>query len=140
NKQQGSAIVISANGMCTAGRIKHHLKHNLGRPGASIIIVGFQAQGTTGRQIVDGAKTVTIFGEKVPVKAKVYTIGGFSAHADQADLLAWVGHFAKKSKPRCFVIHGETTASEALANAIRKNVRLDVYVPHLREVLTLAPR
>jgi len=139
NKQQGSAIVISANGMCTAGRIKHHLKHTLWRPGASIIIVGFQAQGTRGRQIVDGAKTVTIFGEKVPVKAKVYTIGGFSAHADQADLLAWVGHFAKKSKPRCFVIHGEPTASEALADAIRKNVRLDVYVPHLREVLTLTP-
>ena len=140
NKQQGSAIVISANGMCTAGRIKYHLKHNLWRPGASIIIVGFQAQGTRGRQIVDGAKTITIFGEKVAVKAKVFTIGGFSAHADQADLLTWVGHFAKKSRPRCFVIHGEPTASEALADAIRKNFRLDVYVPHLREVLTLAPR
>jgi metallo-beta-lactamase family protein len=140
NKQQGSAIVISANGMCTAGRIKHHLKHNLGRPGASIIIVGFQAQGTTGRQIVDGAKTITIFGEKVAVKAKVFTIGGFSAHADQTDLLAWVGHFAKKSRPRCFVIHGEPTASEALAAAIKERFGLDVYVPHLREVLTLAPR
>jgi len=139
NKQQGSAIIISANGMCTAGRIKHHLKHNLWRPGASIIIVGFQAQGTTGRQIVDGAKTVTIFGEKVVVKAKVFTIGGFSAHADQADLLTWVGHFAKKSRPRCFVIHGEPIASETLAGAIKERFGLDVYVPHLREVLTLAP-
>jgi len=140
NKQQGSAIIISANGMCTAGRIKHHLKHNLWRPGASIIIVGFQAQGTTGRQIVDGAKTITIFGEKVAVKAKVFTIGGFSAHADQTDLLAWVGHFAKKSRPRCFVIHGEPTASEALAAAIKERFGLDAYVPHLREVLTLTPR
>ncbi|MCJ7545406.1 MAG: MBL fold metallo-hydrolase [Deltaproteobacteria bacterium] len=139
NKQQGSAIIISANGMCTAGRIKHHLKHNLGRPGASIIIVGFQAQGTTGRQIVDGVKTITIFGEKVPVKAKVFTIGGFSAHADQADLLTWVGHFVKKSRPRCFVIHGEPIASEALAGAIKERFGLDVYVPHLRAVLTLAP-
>jgi metallo-beta-lactamase family protein len=139
NKQPGSAIIISANGMCTAGRIKHHLKHNIWRPGASIIIVGFQAEGTTGRQIVDGAKTITIFGERIAVKAKVYTIGGFSAHADQADLLAWVSHFASKSRPRCFVIHGEPSASEALAAAIRQRFGLDVYVPHLREVLTLAP-
>ncbi|MCJ7664029.1 MAG: MBL fold metallo-hydrolase [Desulfobacterales bacterium] len=167
NKQQGSAIIISANGMCTAGRIKHHLKHNLCRPGASIIIVGFQAQGTTGRQIVDGAKTTTIFGEKVAVRARVFTIGGFSAHADQADLLTWVSHFAEKPRPpeaeaeggslasgpdqrvtsglagdplvRCFIIHGEPTSSEALAGAIRERFGLDVYVPQLREVLSLEP-
>jgi metallo-beta-lactamase family protein len=139
NKQQGSAIIISANGMCTAGRIKHHLKHNIWRPGASIIIVGFQAQGTIGRQIVDGAKTITIFGERIAVKAKVYTIGGFSAHADQTDLLTWVSHFAAKSRPRCFVIHGEPAASETLAAAIRQRFGLEVYVPHLREVLALSP-
>jgi metallo-beta-lactamase family protein len=153
NKQEGSAIIISANGMCTAGRIKHHLKHNLWRPGASIIIVGFQAQGTTGRQIVDGAKTITIFGEKIAVRAKVFTIGGFSAHADQADLLTWVSHFAERSRPpgaeggplasdplvRCFVIHGEPTSSEALAGAIRERFGFDVYVPHLREVLSIEP-
>lgn len=139
NQLQGSAIIVSANGMCTAGRIKHHLKHNLWRPGASIIIVGFQAQGTTGRQMVDGAKTVTIFGEKVAVKAKVFTIGGFSAHADQADLLEWVGHFAEKSRPRVFAVHGEPLSSEALAAAIRKQFDLDVYVPTRREVLHLEP-
>jgi len=137
NQLKGPAIVIAGNGMCTAGRIKHHLKHNLWRPGASIVIVGFQAEGTTGRQIVNGAKTVTILGEKVAVKAKVFTIGGLSAHADQADLLRWVGHFAGKSKPRVFVIHGETTSSEALANAIRRRFGLDVHVPQWREVLTL---
>jgi len=139
NQLQGSAIVISANGMCTAGRIKHHLKHNLWRAGASIIITGFQAQGSTGRQIVDGANTVTIFGEKVAVRAKVFTIGGLSAHADQADLLEWVGHFAQKSRPRVFVIHGEPFSSEALATAIRKRFGLDVSVPRLGEVLTLEP-
>ena len=137
NQQRGSAIIIAGNGMCTAGRIKHHLKHNLWRPGASIVIVGFQAEGTTGRQIVNGAKMVTIFGQKIAVKAKVFTIGGLSAHADQADLLGWVGHFAGKSKPRVFVIHGEAKSSEALANAIRRRFGLDVHVPQWREVLNL---
>jgi metallo-beta-lactamase family protein len=140
NKRQGSAIVISANGMCTAGRIRHHLKHNLWRPGASVIFVGFQAQGTTGRQIVDGAKAVTLFGERVAVKAKIFTIGGFSAHGDQADLLAWVGHFTQQSHPRVFAIHGEAASSEALASAIQKRFGLEVYVPQWRERLRLAPQ
>ncbi len=137
NEINGSAIIISANGMCSAGRIKHHLKHNLWRPGASVIIAGFQAQGSTGRQIVDGAKTVTIFGEKVAVRAKVFTIGGLSAHADQADLLAWVGHFSKKSTPTIFVTHGEPTSSQALAKKIKEKFGLSAYVPKWREVLTL---
>ena len=137
NQLKGPAIVIAGSGMCTAGRIKHHLKHNLWRPGASIVIVGFQAEGTTGRQIVNGAKTVTIFGEKIAVRAKVFTIGGLSSHADQADLLGWVGHFAEKSKPKVFVIHGEATSSEALANSIRRRFGLDVHVPQWREVLDL---
>lgn len=140
NQLKGSAIIISANGMCTAGRIKHHLKHNLWRSGASIIIVGFQAEGSTGRQIVDGAKSVTIFGEKIAVKAKVFTIGGLSSHGDQADLLAWIGHFVNKSRPRVFVIHGEVTSSQALAGVINRKFGLDVQVPRWREVLTLRPR
>ncbi|HMK36012.1 MAG TPA: MBL fold metallo-hydrolase [Desulfomonilaceae bacterium] len=139
NQLPGSAIIIAGNGMCTAGRIKHHLKHNLWRNGASIIIVGFQAQGTTGRLIVDGAKNVTIFGEKVAVKAKVFTIGGLSAHADQADLLSWIGHFTEKSRPRVFVVHGEPASSQALARAVRERFNLDVVVPRRGEPLTLAP-
>ncbi|MGC8658320.1 MAG: MBL fold metallo-hydrolase RNA specificity domain-containing protein [Desulfomonilaceae bacterium] len=137
NEVNGPAIIISANGMCSAGRIKHHLKHNLWKPGASIIIAGFQAQGTVGRQIVDGAKSVTILGEKVAVRAKVFTIGGLSAHADQTDLLAWVGHFSKKSKPRIFVTHGEPTSSQALASKIHEIFGLSTYVPKWREVLPL---
>jgi len=138
NKRSGSAIVIAGNGMCTAGRIKHHLKHNLWREGASLVIVGFQARGTTGRKIVEGLKQVKIFGESVSVKAKVFTIGGFSAHADQQDLLDWVKHF--ESKPRVFLIHGEPKASKALAEKIRELYALETHVPRWKERLILKPR
>ncbi|MBW2116810.1 MAG: MBL fold metallo-hydrolase [Deltaproteobacteria bacterium] len=138
NERPGSAIIIAGSGMCTAGRIKHHLKHNLWREGASLVIVGFQAKGTTGRKIVDGAKHVKVFRENVSVKAKVFTIGGFSAHADQKDLLEWIGHF--ESNPRVFVIHGEATASEALAKKIKDDFNLTVHVPKWKERLILKPR
>jgi metallo-beta-lactamase family protein len=139
NERPGSAIVIAGNGMCTAGRIKHHLKHNLWRAGASIVMVGFQAMGTTGRKIVEGAKAVKIFGENVSVKAKVYTIGGFSAHADQKDLIEWVSHFTE-SRPRVFVVHGESASSDALAAKIREDLGFEVHVPTWREKLMLKPR
>ena len=138
NERLGSAIVIAGNGMCTAGRIKHHLKHNLWRGGASLVIVGFQAQGTTGRRIVEGAKHVKIFRENVTVKAKVFTIGGFSAHADQKDLLEWVGHF--ESRPRVFAVHAEPTAAETLSQKIKEQFDLEVHVPGWREQLILKPR
>ena len=139
NEQSGPAVVIAGNGMCTAGRIKHHLKHNLWRPGASLVIVGFQARGTTGRRIVEGEKQVRIFRENVAVRARVFTIGGFSAHADQSDLMAWVSHFAE-SAPRVFVVHGEVTASEALAGKIREVHGLEAIVPKWKERLILKPR
>ena len=138
NEKAGSAIIIAGSGMCTAGRIKHHLKHNLWREGASIVIVGFQAKGTTGRKIVEGAKRVRIFRENVAVRAKVFTIGGFSAHADQDDLLEWVGHF--ESKPRVFVVHGEATASETLAKRINERFNLEAHIPRWKQRLVLKPR
>ena len=138
NQTQGPAIVIAGSGMCNAGRIKHHLKHNLWREGSSLVIVGFQAQGTTGRRIVDGAKQVKIFGENVAVKAKVFTIGGFSAHADQSDLLEWVGHF--ESNPRVFLVHGESAASEALAEKIEEIHGMKVHIPGWKERLILKPK
>jgi metallo-beta-lactamase family protein len=139
NELKGSAIIISASGMCTAGRIKHHLKHNIWRDGASVVIAGFQAQGTTGRQIVDGAARITLFGEKVAVKAKVFTIGGFSAHADQKDLLRWIGRFAENSRPRVFTIHGEQGVCLSFAKAIREKYALEVVVPKRAEELLLDP-
>ncbi len=139
NQRAGSAIVIAGSGMCTAGRIKHHLKHNLWREGASVVIVGFQAMGTTGRRIVDGEKRVRVFGEDVAVAAKVFTIGGFSAHADQKGLMEWASHFAA-ARPRVFVTHGEATASETLADKLRKDLNLDAYVPTLGETLILEPQ
>jgi metallo-beta-lactamase family protein len=138
NEASGSAIIIAGSGMCTAGRIKHHLKHNLWREGASIVIVGFQAQGSTGRKIVEGAKSVKIFRENVAVKAKVFTIGGFSAHADQNDLLEWTGHF--ESKPRVFVVHGEASASEELARKLEERYGLETHIPRWKERLMLKPR
>ena len=135
NEKPGSAIIIAGSGMCTAGRIKHHLKHNLWRIGASIVIVGFQAKGTTGRKIVEGEKQVKIFRENVAVRAKVYPIGGFSAHADQADLLEWVSHF--ESNPKVFVVHGELTASETLAREISEKLNLLTHIPKWKERLIL---
>ncbi len=136
NERKGSAIVIAGNGMCTAGRIKHHLKHNLWREGASIVIVGFQANGTTGRQIVEGRKSVKIFREDVAVNARVFTIGGFSSHADQKDLISWVGNF-KPSQPKVFVIHGEPESSKTLAEKIHADLGFETHVPKWKETLYL---
>lgn len=138
NEQTGPAIIIAGNGMCTAGRIKHHLKHNLWREGASMVIIGFQAKGTTGRKIVDGAKRIKIFRENVAVRAKVFTIGGFSAHADQGDLLEWVANF--ESNPSIFLVHGEPTASNALGQKIREQFNFKVHVPKWKDRLVLKAR
>ncbi len=134
NTMKGPAIVIAGNGMCTAGRIKHHLKHNLWKPGASIVIAGFQAQGTTGRMLVEGRRSVRVLRENISVRARIFTINGFSSHADQKGLLEWVGHF-KPSAPEVFVIHGEPVASETLANLIREELKLNAQVPQWREKL-----
>jgi len=136
NEMKGPAIVISASGMANAGRIKHHLKHNLWRPGASIVFVGFQAQGTPGRRIVDGAKTVRFFGEDISVKAKVFTIGGFSAHAGQDQLLDWLTNFQNK-KMQIFLVHGEISVQEHLASLIRDRFGFAVTIPEYLEEINL---
>lgn len=106
NKIQSGAVIISASGMCEAGRIKHHLKHNLWRKECSIVFVGYQGEGTLGRAIVDGAKKVKIFGEEIAVNAKVYNLHGLSGHADRNGLYEWITGFVKKPK-KVFLVHGD---------------------------------
>lgn len=118
NDIHSGAVIISASGMCEAGRIKYHLRENLPRRECSILIAGFQAAGTLGRRLVDGAKLVRIFGQQVPVRARIATVGGLSAHADQAALLDWLGGFQRPPR-RCFVGHGEAGAAAALVAAIK---------------------
>ncbi|GAB6886856.1 MBL fold metallo-hydrolase [Desulfothermus okinawensis JCM 13304] len=138
NSLKGPAIIISASGMANAGRIKHHLKHNIWKPGVSIVFVGFQAQGTLGRRIVDGAKSVKIFGEETQVKARVFTINGFSAHADQKQILEWIKNF-KNPKMKVFLVHGEYESQKVLAEKIKEQFGFDVYIPDYLEEYELVP-
>jgi len=105
NNIGGGAVIMAGSGMCTGGRVRHHLKHNLWRTDSSIIFVGYAARGTLARHIIDGADSVRIFQEEIPVRAKVYTIGGFSAHADRDELLAWHRHIG--GPERTILVHGE---------------------------------
>ncbi|MCC5857550.1 MAG: MBL fold metallo-hydrolase [Ectothiorhodospiraceae bacterium] len=127
NRIHGGAVIIAGSGMCTGGRIRHHLKYNLGRRNCRIVIAGFQAQGTLGRQLVDGAETVRLFGEDHPVRATVHTLGGFSAHAGQSELLAWAGRF--RTRPRVFLVHGEPEAQQALQRAMKEQLGIDAVIP-----------
>ena len=129
NKIKGGAIIISASGMCDAGRIVHHLASNLPRAQNAIVITGFQAYGSLGRRLVDKAQKVRLFGEEVLVKASIHTIGGLSAHADQAGLLDWLKGFERPPNA-VFVVHGEPESSSVLAASIREELHWDnVIIP-----------
>jgi metallo-beta-lactamase family protein len=135
NKIKSRAIIVAGSGMCEGGRIRHHLKHNLWRPECSIIFVGFQAQGTLGRRIVDHAQSVAIWGEEIAVRARVWTIGGFSAHGDQKELLSWLSAF--RSSPTVFVTHGEESAALTFANLVRERYGFTTHVPELGQQFEL---
>jgi len=113
NKIVGGAIIIAGSGMCTGGRVRHHLRHNIWRANAGIVFVGFASAGTLARRIIDGARSVDLFGEDIPVRAKVHTINGFSAHADQQELLTW--RRAVTGSSATFLVHGETEAMKKFA-------------------------
>jgi metallo-beta-lactamase family protein len=136
NDEPGPFLVLAGAGMCNGGRIMHHLRHNLARPETHVAIVGYQAGGTLGRMLVDGKKEVAMFGEKIQVKARVHTLGGFSAHAGQKDLLAWFETIAP-SKPKVVLTHGEDEPRGALAKLIQSRFGLRSTSPKLQDVITL---
>ena len=137
NRIASGAVIISASGMCEAGRIKYHLRQNLPREQCSVVIAGFQAGGTLGRRLVDGATTVRLFGEEVPVKARIHTIGGLSAHADQAGLLGWLRGLPQPPA-RAFLVHGEKSTAAMFRDEIVKQLGWpSVHVPSAGETVTL---
>lgn len=135
NSVAGGLVIISASGMADAGRIKHHLKHNLWRRQATVLLVGYQAQGTLGRRLQDGATDVRIHGEMVNVAATIETISGFSAHADQGALLHWLRRF--RHIGRVFVTHGEAESCHGFADIIRQELQVPTIVPRLDESFEL---
>ena len=128
NMNANRSIIISASGMCEVGRIKHHLKHNLWRSDSTVLFVGYQAVGTLGRKIVDGAKAVKVFGEEIGINAKVQYIEAFSGHADQKGLIKFVESF-KKRPTQIFLVHGDEDAQIELSNQLRDNVNIPIEIP-----------
>ena len=136
NESKVPSIILSASGMCEVGRIKHHLKHNLWNPNSTILFVGYQAPGTLGRKIVDGAKKVKIFGEDISVNARVEYIEGYSGHADQEWLLNFIYSFYTKPK-HIFLVHGEEEGQEVLKEKILENTKIPVTIPEFGQTFTL---
>ena len=136
NKIHSGAIIIAGSGMCTGGRIRHHLKHNIWRSDCHVIIVGFQARGTTGRALVDGTDQITLWGETIRVAASIHTVGGLSAHADQAGLLRWYQNF--KGSPPVVLVHGEEEAMQTMAELLEEKADAEVTMAEAGMVVDLA--
>jgi metallo-beta-lactamase family protein len=126
NKVGGGAVILAGSGMCTGGRVRHHLKHNLGSPRSSVIFIGYAAGGTLARRIIDGATSVKIFGEEIAVRADIHTINGYSAHADQSELLDWYRHTG--GPEQTFLVHGDEKAMRHFAGLLRGS---EVFMPEL---------
>lgn len=131
NRIVGGAVIMAGSGMCTGGRVRHHLRHNLWRQDSSVVFVGYAARGTLARELVDGAKQVTLFGEKIPVRARLHTINGFSAHADRNELLAW--HRVLKPA-RTILVHGDEQAMQCFASALEST---EVSMPRRGDVFVV---
>ncbi|MDY0234704.1 MAG: MBL fold metallo-hydrolase [Gudongella sp.] len=130
NKADFPKVIISASGMATAGRVRHHLKHNLWDPKNSLIFVGYQAQGTLGRILLDGVKKVKLLGEEIDVALEIYDLEGFSAHADQSFMLKWLSNFKEKPK-KVFIVHGEKETAEIFSNIIKEKLHFDTIIPKI---------
>lgn len=129
NEDNRCKVILSASGMCEAGRIKHHLKHNLWRPESTIVFAGYQAQGTLGRSLLNGARHVRLFGEDIEVKADIERFEGISGHADQAGLLRWIGHFEQKPQA-VFVVHGNDAVCTSFAELVQETIHRPAYAPY----------
>jgi metallo-beta-lactamase family protein len=132
NRISGGAVIMAGSGMCTGGRVRHHLKHNLWRRNSSVVFVGYAARNTLARRIIDGAETVRIFGEDIPVHASIYMIGGFSAHADQAELLAW--HKSTEQPEITYLVHGDEDAMKAFSRHLKGT---EVRMPEMHQEFEL---
>jgi len=135
NQIKRGAIIIAGSGMCSGGRIHHHLKNNIWRPECHLLIVGYQAHGTLGRRLVDGAKHIKLWGENYAVRSPVHTVGGLSAHADQTDLLAWYGGF--RNKPPVYLVHGEPKAQQALAAKLKADLQAPVSIAAFEQTIEI---
>ncbi len=137
NAIKSGAIIIAGSGMCNGGRILHHLKHHIQRPECSLIMTGFQAEGTLGRSLVNGDREVVIQGRSYPVKATVHTIGGLSAHGDQKDLLRWISGF--ENKPEVFVVHGDVPVKKIFRDALEGRLGLKATIPKSGDIISFGP-
>ncbi|MDP8214088.1 MAG: MBL fold metallo-hydrolase [Candidatus Euphemobacter frigidus] len=136
NRRRGSALIMAGSGMCTGGRVKHHLVNNITRPESTVLFVGYQARGTLGRVILERPREVRILGRQFPVRARIEKINGFSSHADRDELMDWISGF-KEPPRRLFVIHGEERASQSLARAVRDRLGFNTVVPAYLESYSL---
>jgi metallo-beta-lactamase family protein len=136
NRIQSGAIIIAGSGMCEGGRIKHHLKNNVWRNSCRVVIVGYQAHGTLGRRLVDGARNIKLWGETVRVAARIHTVGGLSAHADQNGLVNWYRGF--RDRPPVMLVHGEARAQEALRDRLAREAGADVGIATPGQTVDLA--
>lgn len=136
NHIKGTAIIIAGSGMCTGGRIKHHLKNNIDRPESTLLFVGYQAVGTLGRIILEGNNPIRLFGEEHEVNARIEKISGFSAHADQTELMRWLGSINKPPR-RVFVTHGEPKAANAFRDLLAKQTGWSCTVPDYQQQIAL---
>ena len=136
NAAKGPCLIMAGSGMCNGGRIMHHLRHNLPIPETEVLIVGFQSQRSLGRKLVDGEKSVTIFGEEIPVRASIHTMGGFSAHAGQSDLLDWFSNLAA-SRPRTIITHGEDRARKVFSDQIQSRFGVQTECPVIGDVIEI---
>ena len=138
NDAKGPLVVLAGAGMCTGGRILHHLRHGLGLPETHVVIAGYQAKGGLGRLLVDGEKTVRVLGEDIQVKAQIHTLGGFSAHAGRDGLLAWMTAAGPmQPKPRVLLVHGEDGPRQSLADGLREKYGIQAHLPRMQETVQL---